>query len=63
MEVPADVQKALLDWQEQRRRSILSELAIIEKQLILAGRMSGPTTSELRQMWRDGGGIWTTQKI
>jgi hypothetical protein len=29
-------------------------LAFIEKQLIEAGKMSGPTTSELRKMYRDG---------
>ena len=49
-----DATTRILDWQENRRRAILSELAFIEEQLIQAGRMSGPTTGELRKMWRAG---------
>jgi hypothetical protein len=49
-----DATTPLLDWQESRRRAILSELAFIEEQLIEAGRMSGPTTGNLRKMWRAG---------
>lgn len=46
--------KHLIEWQKQRRDAILSELAFIEKQLIEAGEMSGPTTGELRKMYRNG---------
>jgi hypothetical protein len=47
------LEEILLDWQEQRRRSILSELAFLEKKLIAAGRLNGPTTSDMRRMWRE----------
>jgi hypothetical protein len=47
------LEEILLDWQEKRRESILSELAFIEKQLISVGRMSWPTTSDMRRMWRE----------
>lgn len=49
-----DNAKRITAWQKQTRDCLLSEVAFLEKQLIEAGEMSGPTTAELRKLWRDG---------
>jgi len=48
------MRRIIIDWQKQRRDDILSELAFIERQLIKAKEMEGPTTSELRKLLREG---------
>jgi hypothetical protein len=52
--VQDDAMRRLIEWQKQRRNDALSEVAFIERQLIEVGEMEGPTTGELRKLWREG---------